>query len=42
MKNGRGLTRDYTPEQVKALVSYRNKAYGEMGRLLRDLGPAPA
>ncbi|MEV0890975.1 3-hydroxyacyl-CoA dehydrogenase family protein [Promicromonospora sp. NPDC050262] len=42
VKNGRGLTRDYTPEQVKALVAYRNKAYGEMGRLLRSLGPAPA
>ncbi|WP_285104561.1 3-hydroxyacyl-CoA dehydrogenase family protein [Promicromonospora sp. MEB111] len=41
VKNGRGLTRDYTPEQVKALVAYRNKAYGEMGRLLRSLGPAP-
>ncbi|MFD7026046.1 3-hydroxyacyl-CoA dehydrogenase family protein [Promicromonospora sukumoe] len=42
VKNGRGLLRDYTPEQVKALVAYRNKAYGEMGRLLRSLGPAPA
>ncbi|MFI9489874.1 3-hydroxyacyl-CoA dehydrogenase family protein [Promicromonospora sp. NPDC052451] len=42
VKNGKGLLRDYTPEQVKALVAYRNKAYGEMGRLLRALGPAPA
>jgi 3-hydroxybutyryl-CoA dehydrogenase len=42
VKNGRGLTRDYTPEQVKALVDYRNKAYSEMGRLLRSMGPAPA
>lgn len=42
VKNGRGLTRDYTPEQVKALVAYRNKAYSEMGRLLRTLGPAPS
>ncbi|MGW2092219.1 3-hydroxyacyl-CoA dehydrogenase family protein [Promicromonospora sukumoe] len=42
VKNGKGLTRDYTPEQVRALVAYRNKAYGEMGRLVRSLGPAPA
>ncbi|MFD2794938.1 3-hydroxyacyl-CoA dehydrogenase family protein [Promicromonospora vindobonensis] len=42
VKNGKGLTRDYTPEQVKALVDYRNKAYSEMGRLLRSMGPAPA
>ncbi|MCP2262756.1 3-hydroxyacyl-CoA dehydrogenase family protein [Promicromonospora thailandica] len=42
VKNGKGLTKDYTPEQVKALVAYRNKAYSEMGRLLRTLGPSPA
>lgn len=42
VKNGKGLTRDYSPEQVKALVDYRNKAYSEMGRLLRSMGPAPA
>ncbi|WP_159791858.1 3-hydroxyacyl-CoA dehydrogenase family protein [Puerhibacterium puerhi] len=41
VKNGKGLLRDYTPEQVKALVAYRNKAYSEMGRLVRTLGPAP-
>lgn len=41
VKNGRGLLRDYTPEQVKALVAYRNKAYSKMGRLVRGLGPAP-
>ena len=41
VKNGRGLVRDYTPEQVAALVNYRNKAYSEMGRLLRQIGPAP-
>ena len=41
VKNGRGLVRDYTPEQAAALVAYRNKAYSEMGRLLRQLGPAP-
>ncbi|GGM29734.1 3-hydroxyacyl-CoA dehydrogenase family protein [Promicromonospora citrea] len=42
VKNGKGLTKDYTPEEVKALVAYRNKAYSEMGRLLRTLGPSPA
>lgn len=42
VKNGRGLLKDYTPEQVKALVAHRNKAYSEMGRLVRSLGPAPA
>jgi 3-hydroxybutyryl-CoA dehydrogenase len=42
VKNGKGLLRDYTPEQVKALVAHRNKAYSEMGRLVRSLGPAPA
>lgn len=41
VKNGKGLLADYTPEQVKALVAYRNKAYSEMGRLVRALGPAP-
>ena len=42
VKNGKGLTKDYTPEQVKALVAHRNKAYSEMGRLVRSLGPSPA
>jgi 3-hydroxybutyryl-CoA dehydrogenase len=40
-KNGAGLTRDYTPEQLAALVAYRSKAYSSMARLLADLGPAP-
>jgi 3-hydroxybutyryl-CoA dehydrogenase len=40
-KNGRGLTRDYTPEEVKALVAYRSEAYSRMAALLRDLGPSP-
>ncbi|MFI2103477.1 3-hydroxyacyl-CoA dehydrogenase family protein [Isoptericola sp. NPDC019693] len=42
VKNGKGLLKDYTPEQVKALVAHRNKAYSEMGRLVRSLGPSPA
>ncbi|GHS84781.1 3-hydroxybutyryl-CoA dehydrogenase [Actinomycetota bacterium] len=40
-KNGAGLTRDYTPEQVAALVAYRSAAYSRMAALLRELGPAP-
>lgn len=40
-KNGRGLLRDYTPEQVDALVAYRSEAYSRMAALLADLGPAP-
>ncbi len=40
-KNGAGLTRDYTPEQVAALVAYRAAAYSRMAALLRELGPAP-
>jgi 3-hydroxybutyryl-CoA dehydrogenase len=40
-KNGAGLTRDYSEEQVKALVAYRSEAYSRMARVLRELGPAP-
>lgn len=40
-KNGAGLTRDYTPEQVEELVAYRSVAYSRMSALLRDIGPAP-
>ncbi|GAB2450840.1 3-hydroxyacyl-CoA dehydrogenase family protein [Xylanimonas ulmi] len=42
VKNGKGLLRDYTPEEVKALVAHRNRAYSEMGRLVRSLGSTPA
>ncbi len=40
-KNGAGLTRDYSPEDVQALVAYRSEAYSRMARLLQELGPAP-
>lgn len=40
-KNGKGLTGDYDDEAKAKLISYRNRAYVMMGRLLRDLGGAP-
>jgi len=40
-KNGAGLTRDFTPEEVAAVVAYRSEAYGRMAAMLRDLGPSP-
>ena len=40
-KNGAGLTRDFTPDEVAAVVAYRSEAYGRMAALLRDLGPSP-
>jgi 3-hydroxybutyryl-CoA dehydrogenase len=40
-KNGAGLTRDYSPEDLQALVAYRSEAYSRMARLLQELGPAP-
>ena len=40
-KNGAGLTRDYSPEDVQAIVAYRSEAYSRMARLLQELGPAP-
>lgn len=40
-KNGAGLTRDYTPADVEAIVAYRSEAYSRMARLLQELGPAP-
>ena len=41
-KNGKGLTGDFTDEQVDALVAYRSRAYSRMGQLLQELGTAPA
>lgn len=41
MKNGAGLNRDYSEEDVKALVAYRSEAYSRMAALLAELGPAP-
>ena len=40
-KNGRGLRGDLTPDQVAAVVAYRNRAYVRMAQLLEELGPSP-
>lgn len=40
-KNGAGLVRDYTPEEVDAVVRYRSEAYSRMGALLEEMGPSP-
>lgn len=37
VKNGRGLLRDYTPEEVDELVARRSRAYSQMAAALRDL-----
>jgi 3-hydroxybutyryl-CoA dehydrogenase len=42
LKNGHGLIADYSDAEKQAVVAYRNKAYAEMGRLLKALGPAPS
>jgi 3-hydroxybutyryl-CoA dehydrogenase len=42
LKNGRGLIADYSDAEKQAVIAYRNKAYAEMGRLLKVLGPAPS
>ncbi|MCL3859823.1 3-hydroxyacyl-CoA dehydrogenase family protein [Actinotalea sp. K2] len=40
-KNGKGLLRDYTPQEVDDLVAYRSLAYSRMAALLAEIGPAP-
>ncbi|WP_211274012.1 3-hydroxyacyl-CoA dehydrogenase family protein [Neoasaia chiangmaiensis] len=40
-KSGEGFRGQMTPEQAQALVAYRNNAYGQMAKLLHELGPAP-
>jgi 3-hydroxybutyryl-CoA dehydrogenase len=40
-KNGKGLTTDYTQEQVDGVVAYRSEAYSKLSQLLRELGPSP-
>lgn len=40
-KNGAGLVRDYSGEEVEAMVAYRSEAYSRMAALLRELGPSP-
>ncbi|WP_159499786.1 3-hydroxyacyl-CoA dehydrogenase family protein [Microbacterium sp. 18062] len=41
VKNGKGLTADYTEEQVLDLVAYRSEAYSRLVQLVRELGPSP-
>ncbi|ACQ79801.1 3-hydroxyacyl-CoA dehydrogenase NAD-binding [Beutenbergia cavernae DSM 12333] len=41
MKNGAGLWRDYTDDDVAALTAWRTLAYSRMADLLRELPPAP-
>ncbi len=40
-KNGAGLTGDFTPSQIDALVTYRSKAYSKQAELVRSLGKSP-
>jgi 3-hydroxybutyryl-CoA dehydrogenase len=40
-KNGKGLTTDYTQEQIDGVVAYRSEAYSKLSQLLRELGPSP-
>ncbi|TFD56947.1 3-hydroxyacyl-CoA dehydrogenase family protein [Cryobacterium sp. Hh7] len=40
-KNGAGLTGNFAPEQVEALVAYRSEAYSRLAQLVRELGPSP-
>jgi 3-hydroxybutyryl-CoA dehydrogenase len=40
-KNGKGFHGDFTPDQVAAIVAYRNRAYARMAQLLEELGPSP-
>jgi 3-hydroxybutyryl-CoA dehydrogenase len=41
VKNGRGLTGDFTEEQMRELVAYRSEAYSRLVQLVRELGPSP-
>lgn len=41
VKNGAGLTGDFSPEVVEELVEYRSRAYSRLSALLRELGPSP-
>ncbi|WP_225199350.1 3-hydroxyacyl-CoA dehydrogenase family protein [Gluconobacter oxydans] len=40
-KSGEGFSGKFEPEQLAALIAYRNKAYARMAQLLDDLGPSP-
>lgn len=41
LKNGKGWTGDFDEQTKSAVVAYRNRAYAKMGKLIRELGPAP-
>lgn len=41
IKNGRGLTGDYSEEQIAALVAYRARAYSAYQRMMAELGEPP-
>jgi len=41
VKNGAGLTGDFSEEQRRDLVAYRSRAYSSLVQLVRELGPSP-
>lgn len=41
VKNGKGLTEDFTEEQTRELVAYRSEAYSRLVQLVDELGPSP-
>lgn len=41
VKNGKGLTGDFTAQQQVDLVEYRSRAYSRFAALLHELGPSP-
>ena len=41
VKNGRGLTGDFTDQQRAELAEFRGRAYSSLINLVRELGPSP-
>jgi 3-hydroxybutyryl-CoA dehydrogenase len=41
VKNGKGLTGDFSDSAKSDLIAYRNRAYSRMLDLVHDMGPAP-
>lgn len=41
LKNGKGLTGDFTAQQQADLVEYRSQAYSRFVNLMQELGPSP-
>lgn len=41
LKNGKGLTGDFSAEQQAELVEYRSRAYSRFVNLVQELGPSP-